>query len=114
MRPASPHISADDTAALPRRGIVGIIATGVDDDLFRETLLELTFLTLEVDVSLEVDIGLEVGEGILEGLDAGVVKVLKVLEVLLDAGSRPRGCSLGGESSDKSKSKLASLMMSIR
>ena len=113
MRPASPHISADDTAALPRRGIVGI-DTGVDDDLFRETLLELTFLTLEVDVGLEVDIGLGVGEGILEGLDAGVVKVLKVLEVLLDAGSRPRGCSLGGESSDKSKSRLASLMMSMR
>ena len=106
MRPASPHISADETAALPRRGIVGI-DTGVDEDLFKETLLEEFVLrTLEVAKILEVG----------EGLDLGVVKVLRVLEADLDAGSRPRAGPLGGESSERTRlaSRLSSDMMSMR
>ena len=47
-------MSADDTAALPRRGIAGI-DTGVDEDLFKELLLEFVLRTFEVVEILGVD-----------------------------------------------------------
>ena len=80
--------------------------TGVEENLFKETLLEFVLRTLEVATILEV------GEG--ERLVLGVVKILRVLEEDLDAGSRPRTASLGGESSERSMSRLASDMMSMR
>jgi len=105
MRPASPHISAGDTAARPRRGILGT-AKGNDDDLLNEEVLELTRRSLV--------------EG--EGLDLGVTKFLGVFEEDLDAISRPRTPSffsreffLSGEPSEKDKlaSDLTSELLSM-
>ena len=102
MRPASPHISADDTAALTCRGIAGI-ETGVDEDVFKEVFLEFVLRTFGAVEVLGVD-----GERLVLG-----VEYLRFLEEDLVAGLRPRS-SFGGESSERSMSRLASDMISTR
>ena len=75
MPPEPPHIPTTDTVARPRRVIVGIDIR-VDENLFKDWLLGLTFRILEVGDARE-----EVGDGLV----IGVIKVLECM-VLHDLG----------------------------